>query len=103
LRRRLHREPEIRLDLPRTQATLLAADMDALPVVERTGLDFAPTNGAMHACGHDLHMAILVGAAQVLSAARQELAGDVILCSSRARRVGRRRADDCRRRADRGR
>jgi amidohydrolase len=114
LRRTLHREPEIGLQLPRTQQHVLAAldglpltittggaglssvvavmrggastgrsvllrsDMDALPVAEETRLDFASTNGAMHACGHDLHTAILVGAARLLSAHRDDLAGDVI-------------------------
>lgn len=57
---------------------LLRADMDALPVEERTGLDYASTNGNMHACGHDLHMAMLVGAARELCARRDQLAGDVI-------------------------
>ncbi|PJJ63812.1 M20 metallopeptidase family protein [Compostimonas suwonensis] len=59
-------------------SVLLRADMDALPIVERTGLPFASTNGAMHACGHDLHTAGLVGAARLLAAARAELDGDVI-------------------------
>lgn len=58
---------------------LLRADMDALPVDERTGLEFASTNGAMHACGHDLHTAMLVGAAHVLAGQRDGLAGDVVL------------------------
>lgn len=58
---------------------LLRADMDALAVIEETGLDFASTNGYMHACGHDLHMAIGVGAAKLLHARRDELAGDVIV------------------------
>ncbi|MDY0914141.1 M20 family metallopeptidase [Rathayibacter festucae] len=58
---------------------LLRADMDALPVVEATGLPFAATNGAMHACGHDLHMAGLIGAARLLAARRDELAGTVVL------------------------
>lgn len=57
---------------------LLRGDMDALPVIEETGLDFASTNGMMHACGHDLHTAGLVGAARLLSAHVDELAGDVI-------------------------
>src|SRR4051794_41631284 len=116
LRKELHRDPEIGLDLPRTQekvlreldglglevstgtgttsvaavlrggarddadprTVLLRGDMDALPVAEETGLDFAATNGAMHACGHDLHTASLVGAARLLSAHRDELAGDVL-------------------------
>ena len=117
LRRELHQQPEIGLDLPRTQervlreldglgleistgtattsitavlrgggreeatprTVLLRADMDALPVHEETGLDFASTNGAMHACGHDLHTAALVGAARLLSAHRDRLRGDVVL------------------------
>src|SRR5690348_15320201 len=106
LRRELHRTPEIGLQLPRTQQTVLAAldglpleistgtaltsitavlrgadpagpvvvlrgDMDALPIVERSGEDFGSKNpGAMHACGHDLHTAGLVGAARLLSARR---------------------------------
>jgi hippurate hydrolase len=57
---------------------LLRGDMDALPVVEETGLEYAATNGNMHACGHDLHTAGLVGAAQLLSAHRDELHGNVI-------------------------
>lgn len=112
LRRDLHAEPEIGLDLPLTQAKVLAAidglgleitlgkettsvvavlrgakagptvllrgDMDALPVKELTGLDYASTNGNMHACGHDLHTAGLVGAARLLAARRGELAGNVL-------------------------
>ncbi|MEY3888923.1 MAG: hypothetical protein RLZZ90_620 [Actinomycetota bacterium] len=58
---------------------LLRADMDALTVVEDTGLDFASTNGLMHACGHDLHMAIGIGAARLLKKHAAELKGDVIL------------------------
>ena len=57
---------------------LLRGDMDALPVAERTGLDFAASNGAMHACGHDLHTTMLAGAARLLAARREELAGDVV-------------------------
>ena len=57
---------------------LLRGDMDALPVVEDTGLPYASTNGNMHACGHDLHTSGLVGAARVLSARRAELAGNVV-------------------------
>jgi len=57
---------------------LLRGDMDALPLAEQTGLDYAATNGAMHACGHDLHTAGLVGAAHLLSARRDSLAGDVV-------------------------
>jgi hippurate hydrolase len=114
LRRLLHQQPEVGLDLPLTQRTvlreledldieitlgqalssvtgvirggggdgvvLLRADMDALPVTEATGLEFSSgIEGAMHACGHDLHTAMLVGAARLLSAHRAELAGDVVL------------------------
>ena len=56
---------------------LLRADMDALSVQEETGLDFASTNGFMHACGHDLHMASGVGAAKLLHQNRDKLAGKV--------------------------
>lgn len=58
---------------------LLRADMDALAVTEDTGLDFASTNGYMHACGHDLHMAMGIGAARLLHANKSELAGDVVV------------------------
>jgi amidohydrolase len=114
LRRRLHRQPEVGLRLPRTQRTildavtdlgleprtgssvtsvvalldgtrpgptvLLRADMDALPLREETGLDFASeVDGAMHACGHDTHVAMLVSAARLLAARRRDLAGRVVL------------------------
>jgi hippurate hydrolase len=60
-------------------AVLLRGDMDALPVQEATGVEFSSTiDGAMHACGHDLHTAMLVGAARLLSAHRDELPGDVV-------------------------
>jgi amidohydrolase len=113
LRRSIHAEPEIGLDLPKTQqkvldalsglpleistgagltsvtavlrggrpgqTVLLRGDMDALPVTERTGLPYASrTEGAMHACGHDLHTAMLAGAARLLSARQADLAGNVI-------------------------
>ncbi|MGW4055414.1 M20 metallopeptidase family protein [Streptomyces sp. NPDC004779] len=114
LRHDLHREPELGLDLPRTQravldalaglpleitlgerltsvtavlrggrpgpAVLLRGDMDALPVQEDTGVPYASeVPGRMHACGHDLHTAGLVGAARLLAARREELPGDVVL------------------------
>src|SRR5215469_2952423 len=113
LRHAIHAEPEIGLDLPKTQHKVLSAlaglpleistgqtlssvtavlrggkpgktvllrgDMDALPVAERTGLVFSSvTPGAMHACGHDLHTSMLVGAARLLCARQAELAGNVI-------------------------
>ena len=58
---------------------LLRADMDALAVTEATGLDFASTNGYMHACGHDLHMAIGIGAAHLIATHKDKLKGDVII------------------------
>ena len=53
--------------------------MDALPVTEATGVEYASkVQGAMHACGHDLHTAMLLGAARLLTAHRDQLAGDVV-------------------------
>jgi len=63
---------------PGGRSVLLRGDMDALPVVERTDAPFAATGDTMHACGHDLHTAMLVGAARVLTAQRRALAGDVV-------------------------
>lgn len=57
---------------------LLRADMDGLPVREDSGVPYASANGSMHACGHDLHMAALVGALHELHRRRAELAGDVL-------------------------
>ena len=58
---------------------LLRSDMDALPVEEETGLEFASKNGCMHGCGHDLHATILLGAAKILKAHEEELPGVVKL------------------------
>ena len=59
---------------------LLRADMDGLPLREDTGLDFASeVPGAMHACGHDTHVAMLLGAARLLAERRDALAGRVLL------------------------
>ena len=58
---------------------LLRADMDALAVTEDTGLPFSSTNGYMHACGHDLHMAIGVGAAQLIAENKDQLKGNVVM------------------------
>jgi len=61
-------------------SVLLRGDMDALPVTEETGEPFASeVPGAMHACGHDLHVAGLVAAARLLAARRDEIAGSVVL------------------------
>jgi amidohydrolase len=58
---------------------LLRGDMDALPVTEATGVPFASeVDGAMHACGHDLHTAMLAGAARLLCARQADLPGSVI-------------------------
>src|SRR5918994_3372149 len=57
---------------------LLRGDMDALPMPEDTGLDFASeVPGAMHACGHDTHVAMLASAALLLAERRKELPGRV--------------------------
>ncbi|MDR3511995.1 MAG: M20 family metallopeptidase [Caulobacteraceae bacterium] len=61
------------------RTVLLRGDMDALPLKEDTGLAYrSRTEGAMHACGHDTHVAMLVGAARALSAQRDRLAGTVM-------------------------
>jgi amidohydrolase len=58
---------------------LLRGDMDALPMPEDTGLDFAShVEGAMHACGHDTHTAMLASAARLLSERRDDIAGRVL-------------------------
>ncbi len=58
---------------------LLRGDMDALPMPEETGVDFSSEeDGVMHGCGHDLHVTMLIGAARMLSARRDELPGDVV-------------------------
>jgi amidohydrolase len=69
-----------RLDGARPGNTvLLRGDMDALPIDEDTGLDFASRSvGRMHACGHDTHSAMLASAARILCGRRDELAGTVI-------------------------
>ncbi|MGH0037654.1 MAG: M20 metallopeptidase family protein [Myxococcota bacterium] len=114
LRRSLHVNPELGLQLPETTAAvlealdgldldvrrgretsgfvatlrgdrpgpsiLLRADMDALPMPEDTGLEFASQQpNRMHACGHDAHAAMLVGAARLLHRRRDELCGEVQL------------------------
>ena len=68
----------IKGDLP-GPTVLLRTDTDALAVNEDTGLEFASTNGFMHACGHDLHMAMAVGAAHLLHTHRDRLRGNVVI------------------------
>ena len=58
---------------------LIRADMDALPIQEAAEVDFASANGSMHACGHDMHTAMLLGAAKLLKAHEDELEGTVKL------------------------
>lgn len=63
---------------PGCKTVALRADIDALPVEEKTGLPFASQNpGVMHACGHDNHMAMLLGAAKILLELQPELKGNV--------------------------
>ncbi len=66
---------------------MLRADMDALPVTEKTDVPFKSTKttnyrgvdvGVMHACGHDTHVAMLMGTAEVLANLQQELSGNVM-------------------------
>ena len=65
---------------PGPRRVLLRADTDALPMPEETGLPYASTiPGACHACGHDSHVAMLVGAAELLAARADSLAGEVLL------------------------
>ena len=55
----------------------IRADIDALPILEKTEVDFASTNGAMHACGHDMHTAILLGTAKYIQSKQEDLKGSV--------------------------
>lgn len=67
---------------------MLRADMDALPIQEETGLPYASLRpGVMHACGHDLHMAALVGAARVLAACRECWQGTVLFVGQPAEEI----------------
>ncbi|MBI4220438.1 MAG: amidohydrolase [Chloroflexi bacterium] len=57
----------------------IRADIDALPVLEQTGLPFASKNGVMHACGHDGHISIALGAARLLASKRAQLRGRLVM------------------------
>ena len=67
---------------------MIRADIDALPIVEETGLSFSSLNeGVMHACGHDVHTASLLGVAEVIAQRRDELAGEFVLVFQPAEEV----------------
>ncbi|HEX2551990.1 MAG TPA: amidohydrolase, partial [Nocardioidaceae bacterium] len=69
--------------------TILARiDMDGLPVKEETGLPYASTNGAMHACGHDTHLAMGIGLARILSRLKDRWSGTAILVGQPGEEVG---------------
>jgi len=69
--------------------TVLARiDMDALPVKEETGLPYAAAGGAMHACGHDTHLAMGIGLARVLVKLRDRWAGTAVLVGQPAEEIG---------------
>ncbi len=71
----------LRAKNPEGPGVLLRADMDALPVTETPGREYGSrTEGRMHACGHDGHMSMLLGAATILSERRDELRRDVLFC-----------------------
>lgn len=66
---------------------LIRADMDALPIREEADIDFASTNGCMHACGHDMHTTMLLGAARLLKAHEDEINGTVKLMFQSAEEI----------------
>lgn len=71
------------------RAVVLRADIDALPIQETSGAAYASeTPGVMHACGHDAHIACLLGAAQLLAAQRKELCGEVRFVFQPAEEIG---------------
>ena len=66
---------------------LLRADMDGLPIREEADVDFASKNGRMHACGHDMHTAMLLGAARLLKQHEDEIEGTIKLMFQPAEEV----------------
>ena len=66
---------------------MVRADIDGLPLDEDTGLDFASTNGAMHACGHDGHIAVALGTAKILAAMKDRLRGRVVFAFQPAEEI----------------
>ncbi|MGM0396981.1 MAG: M20 metallopeptidase family protein [Bacillota bacterium] len=66
-------------DPSKGRTILLRGDMDALPIVEETGLSFSAEGKAMHACGHDVHTSLLLGAAEILKSMENEINGNVKL------------------------
>lgn len=66
---------------------MIRADIDGLPVDELTGLDFASTNGRMHACGHDGHITMTLTAAEILAGIKDQLAGTLIFVFQPAEEV----------------
>lgn len=66
---------------------LVRADMDALPIKEESGVEFASQNGRMHACGHDMHTAMLLGAARLLKEHENEIEGTVKLIFQSAEEI----------------
>ena len=66
---------------------MIRADIDGLPVDELTGLDFASTNGRMHACGHDGHITMAVTAAEILAGMKDQLSGTLIFVFQPAEEV----------------
>jgi len=72
------------------KTVMLRADIDALPITENPGKSYCSLNpGVMHACGHDCHTSMLLGAAKILSAHRDEIHGTVNLIFQMAEEIGR--------------
>jgi amidohydrolase len=70
------------------RTVMLRADIDALPILEDSGVDFASrSEGRMHACGHDAHTAILLGAARALAERAEDLTGSYLFCFQPAEEI----------------